>query len=239
MVRTAQSVARVLPLQPAAHVNAADRRYARRCTFRQARWQIDVFTTAQTEDNAMMRIRAALVSILVAVSAGTGCDQIDEAPLAPATAEAYEAVSEMADSYGGWELARARIRQEATKVTSVIGRDGGWLFMGDHILYVAEGAVSGPTRFEMEVRAGEHIMVDLHAYSMTGQPVRTFPPYKVYLYMNYREAELANPLDFGVGYLPLENENSPIVPHRVWHFPLWTAVVANLTHFSTYALLID
>lgn len=184
----------------------------------------------------MMRIRAALVAMLVAVTAGTGCDQIDNAPLS-----ADMSVQSSVDNDNGRKLglAKARHEQHSQSVEKNIGKDGGWLNIGNHYLQVQAGAVSSPTRFVMTLREGEHFVLDLHAYRKNGDVVSAFPANKVFLYMTYQDAIPTPDSRFGIGYLPTATPEGGIEPQVVFHYPEYYAVGTNLTHFSTYALIVD
>ena len=91
----------------------------------------------------------------------------------------------------------------------------------------------------MTLREGEHFVLDLHAYRTNGQVVSTFPANKVFLYMTYQDAVVTAEDRFGIGYLPAEIPEGGIEPQVVFHYPAYFAVGTNLTHFSTYALIVD
>jgi hypothetical protein len=184
----------------------------------------------------MKRIRAALVAVMVAVTAGTGCDQIDNTPLA--TDLSLQA-SVGNGRKAGIRLAQAQTQQAAQTVTEQIGRDGGWISIGNHHLYVGPNAVNNPTRFVMTLREGEHFVIDLHAYRPNGNVVSTFPSGKVFLYMTYQEAVMEPSDRFGIGYLPTDTPEGGIEPQYVFQYPQYNAVGTMLTHFSSYALIVD
>ena len=183
-----------------------------------------------------MRIRAGLVAIMVAALAGTGCDQIDNAPM---SADMSVQASLDTDNRVSWGLAKAQFAQQGAYVSEMIGREGGWLNIGNHYLQILPGAVDSPTRFVMRQRAGENIILDLHAYSPNGRPVTAFPARSVYLYMTYEAAVPADGMHYGIGYLPAEHAAGGIVPQIVIQYPQYFAVGTNLVHFSTYALIVD
>ena|SRR5688572_9996430 len=184
----------------------------------------------------MKRMRAGLIAIMVAAMAGTGCEQIDNAPM---SADMSVQASTDTDDRLKWGLAKAQFAQQGAYVSQMIGREGGWLNIGNHYLQIMPGAVDGPTRFVMQQRAGDNFILDLHAYRPNGRPVLAFPARSVYLYMTYEAAVAVEGMRYGIGYLPAEHAEGGIVPLVVFHYPQYFAVGTNLTHFSTYALIVD
>ena len=124
-------------------------------------------------------------------------------------------------------------------VEDVIDWQGGDLRVGGHVLFVPNGAVLEPTRFTMEVLAGPFVQVSLHATRVSnGATVSTFP-INLRLRMNYRDAIVLQEGRLGVAYLVdnttlgrRESMPSSVDIHGKW-------VDARLSHFSTYALVID
>lgn len=185
----------------------------------------------------MHRIKAGLVMLALALLSAAACGDAVESPTAVRLEPAAAAGSSVAMR---WGLASARFQQESVTSSAVISAAGGWLRAGDHYLEVRPGAVAAPTRFVMSLRAGEHFMVDLHAYRPNGRAVSAFPPNTVNLHMVYRDAVVAEGAAVAIGYITGETTGSPaIVPLRVDADPSLMLVSANLLHFSLYALIVD
>jgi hypothetical protein len=187
----------------------------------------------------MMRIRATLAAMLLAVVAGTGCEQISETPMSADVVMQASVDNGNGQAKKAYRLARAQFEQAQQTVTQQIGKDGGWLNIGNHYLQVLPGAVNNPTRFTMTLRAGENFIVDLHAARPNGQVVSQFPAGKVYLYMTYQDAIVYPSDHFAIGYLPTDSPEGGIEPQTVIQYPQYNAVGTMLTHFSAYALLVD
>jgi hypothetical protein len=188
----------------------------------------------------MRRMKAALVAMIVGAATLTACDQASDITR-PVD------VSGTVVQQGGagdeetvkWGLARAALHQQGQYTSDVIGKEGGWLQVGTHYLYVAAGAVDSPTRFTMSLREGDNIVVELHAYKTNGKVVSAFPANTVFLYMTYTDAVIDALSTVGIGYLPEVAGADPIVPMPSIVYPEYSVVGSNLTHFSTYGVIVD
>lgn len=121
----------------------------------------------------------------------------------------------------------------------VIDAAGGEVKAGGHILIVPRGAVTAPTAFRMEVLAGSFIQVDLSAVQVSDQaPVSRFP-IALRLKLDYKSALAVNEGRLGVAYLV-----DGTVTGRQQRMPAFVDysgrfVDGLISHFSTYALIVD
>lgn len=186
----------------------------------------------------MKRLKALLIMLAATGLAVTACDRVAESPM---SVDARELAPQAGQQGVRWGLARAQFAQQGEYASAVISQNGGWLHVGDHYLEVRPGAVTQPTRFVMSTRDGENFVVDLHAFRPNGKPVSAFPANTVNLYMLYRDAEIPAGSQIGIGFVPPQAEITleTVVPQKVESFPSMMIVRTNLSHFSTYALIVD
>lgn len=176
--------------------------------------------------STFQRLMAA-AALAVAVI-GTSCS---DAGVAPTEMQAAQLMS-------GPYVIRAT-PAESEEAEEVIDWRGGDVRVGGHVLSVPNGAVTEPTRFTVEVVAGPFVQVSLSAKSVAnGSPVRTFP-IELRLRLNYRDAVVTQEGRLGVAYLVdgTMHGRREATPASVDVFGKF--VEARLSHFSTYALVID
>ena len=185
----------------------------------------------QSNGNTMRSILRHLMACtaLAVVATGTSCSDVPVS--SPAEMQAVNLLS---------NVYVVRTVPAASEVAEeVIDRQGGDIRVGDHVLFVPNGAVLEPTRFTVEVVAGPFVQVSLHATRVSnGATVSTFP-INLRLRLNYRDAIVLQEGRLSIAYLV---DNTTLgrrqkMPSNVDVFGKF--VEARLSHFSTYALVID
>lgn len=143
-----------------------------------------------------------------------------------------------------WKLATKSVRKGETKAEAVIGADGGYLYSGDHILWVPKGAVDLPTEFKIQVfspisgdSAVAGVTLKAVRISETGDTINVgkagfLKP--VILAVSYAETDVVDPSATKLLWIrePGVVEQVPnqfLYPDKKW-------VVGYLEHFSEYGI---
>ena len=143
-----------------------------------------------------------------------------------------------------WRLAAKRYRKGDTKSQAVIGAAGGYLYTGDHVLWVPRGAVDQPTEFKIQVFAPTSSDSSVAGVSLkairvtsTGDTVNVgkagfLKP--VILAVSYDESDVEDPAATRLLWIrePGVVEQVPnqyVYPDKKW-------VVGYLEHFSEYGI---
>lgn len=172
---------------------------------------------------------------IVALVALVGCEQADSGLLLEPkheeeqvliswkTSTGYRVVSETEESVGS--------------VEGVIGREGGMLTLGNHLLLVPAYAVSAPTTFRMVKEDGDHVRLKLTAsrYSDNDVGSRGFDR-PVKLMLSYKSASNVSSSSLGsmsVMYIRPDQRVEPL-PSTVNYYDRW--VGTDLRHFSEYGI---
>jgi hypothetical protein len=137
------------------------------------------------------------------------------------------------------KLAPAAQPVSGSTASAVIGRWGGKLRNGDHVLLVPIGAVLEDTEFTMTSVPGSYIQVDLQARRVRdGATISTFPV-QLTLRLDYKNAAISDPDRLAVAYLVdgTPEGRKQVVGNNVNTTGKW--VSASLSHFSFYAVGID
>lgn len=178
------------------------------------------------------------IPALVALLALGACSEQANGPLEPA--ESPEFSKSLDRDY--WAIANGQTPEfeaAGTYVEKTIGREGGYVYLDLHYLYVPEGAVNRPTVFRMTTWGNGRIGVDLtatrvgsHRTNDVGHSGFRKP---VYLYFSYAHAENApaDPRDIQVVWVKDGGELKPQPTHV---FQDHQTAVGVLQHFSDYAL---
>lgn len=163
------------------------------------------------------------------------CDNLSEpsgALLGPGDA-AHNLVT--TTSKDGYTVARES-SATAGSVVGVIGESGGKLVLGQHVLEVPAGAVSGPTTFTMSTVVSDEIKVSLTATQVTTNDIgeRGFAT-PVRLTLSYKNASEIpdNEEDLTILWVKLDGSKEP-QPSSV--DVQGKRVSSPLGHFSDYAL---
>jgi len=129
-----------------------------------------------------MAAAALVLGTLTACSEGPGPTEVPVSETLSAdlsAAPVYSLTVEDASFYTrttGATLVSAESESFGTMTIAVIGPYGGTISAGDHTLEVPRGAVAEATEFRMEAVAGNRILVDLSARSVSsGEEVSWFP----------------------------------------------------------------
>jgi hypothetical protein len=145
---------------------------------------------------------------------------------------------------GSWRLASKRFRKGEVKSQAVIGAEGGYLYTGDHVIWVPKGAVDQPTEFKIQVFAptsGDSTVagVSLKAIRITatGDTVNVgkagfLKP--VILAVSYEESDVQDPAATRLLWIT-EPGVAELVPNQ-YVYPDKKWVVGYLEHFSEYGI---
>ena len=168
---------------------------------------------------------------LAATMTGVSCADAGSPPLGPQASVLSEAP---AHPY----VLRA-VPAAAETAVLVVDAGGGVLRAGGHMLIVPGNAVSQPTEFTMTVLPGLYIQVDLSARLVSDGAVVTRFASELQLKLDYRDGIVANDRRLAVAYLVDDTtlgrrQRMPGSVDAVGRF-----VTAELTHFSTYAMIVD
>jgi hypothetical protein len=126
---------------------------------------------------------------------------------------------------------------------TIIGPEGGSLYVDLHYLNVPRGAVTGPTKFTLRLRDDFRLGAKLTATSVDASGNPTGPtnnvgsagfPTPLYLTFSYQFATdaPADPNDVRV----VELRNGVLVPQPTYVYPWYKAATGLLYHFSDYGL---
>jgi hypothetical protein len=122
-------------------------------------------------------------------------------------------------------------------VEGVIGREGGALTLGKHVLLVPAYAVSGPTTFKMVKGDGDHVRLHLTATRYTENDVgrRGFdrPVRLILSYEGAKNTSTSILSSMAVMYIRPDQTVEPL-PSVVNYYDRW--VGTDLRHFSEYGI---
>ena len=123
------------------------------------------------------------------------------------------------------------------KVEAVIGREGGMVTLGKHMLLIPAYAVTAPTTFKMWKEDGDHVRIHLTAsrYGNNDVGSRGFNrPVRLMLsYEGAKNLSTADAASAAVLYVRGDNRVEPL-PSLVNYYDRW--VGTDLRHFSEYGI---
>ena len=132
----------------------------------------------------------------------------------------------------------APVRDTTVKV--VLGRSGGLIRVGDHVLWVPANAVTENTEFSFHVVGGNTVTADLTAKrTRDGVAVTRFQR-TLLLQLSWKDAVVPDPKRLFIGYLTAGKRHgipAGVVENLLTNYSLQTQTVSSLlTHFSEYEI---
>lgn len=175
----------------------------------------------------------AALALMVALA---GCESASDSGLLLEPKHETEQVLVSFKLGNGYTVVR-ETEETVGAVEATIGRAGGTLSLGKHLLIVPAGAVDADTKFRMEKEDGDHVRLHLTASRFGKNDIgkRGFNrPVKLLLsYEAAANVSSASASSMAVMYIRNDNKVEPL-PSTVNYFDRW--VGTDLRHFSEYGI---
>ena len=181
-------------------------------------------------------MRRTSLAVLALMFTLAGCESTGESGLMLEPKHETEQVL-VSWKFGNGYRVVAETEESVGSVEGVIGRAGGTLALGKHLLFVPAGAVNQPTTFRIEKKDGDHVRLHLTASRFGDndvgrrgfkRPVRLMLSYEGSSNLSARDvAELR------VMYIRPDQQIEAL-PSSVNYYDRW--VGTDLRHFSEYGI---
>ena len=179
------------------------------------------------------RSRISIFALSMALALGaSGCDNVADQLVAPQANTGTEY------SWSSVLVTTTAPVSEGT-YSAVVGRNGGIVRAGDHMLMIPSKAVDSDTEFTVRIVGGNNIVVDLNAKRVSdGATVSTFPV-ALTLRLSYKNAAVSDPTRLKNAYLPFGAQGGASQKLPTTISSLTQTLSSPITHFSEYGPILD
>jgi hypothetical protein len=175
----------------------------------------------------------AALALMVALA---GCESASDSGLLLEPKHESEQVLISFKFGNGYTVVR-ETEETVGSVEAVIGRTGGVLSLGKHLLVVPAGAVYADTKFRMEKEDGDHVRLHLtasrHGKNDVGKRGFARPVKLLLSYEGAANVSSSSAEDMAVMYIRADQKVEPL-PSTVNYYDRW--VGTDLRHFSEYGI---